>query len=40
MTEEEIEDENFRKYLEARWLEGIFEELDARILMGENDGRD
>lgn len=39
MTEEEIEDANFKQFLEALYLEGIFVELDAHILMGEDNGQ-
>lgn len=39
MTDEEIEDANFKAYLEAKYYEALFTEFDTAILMGvtEND---
>jgi len=37
MTDEEIEDANFQKYLEARYYEGFFLDFDKAVLMGLTD---
>lgn len=34
MTDEEIEDLNFKQYLEAKYYEALFAEFDAKLLMG------
>lgn len=38
MTDEEIEDLNFKQYLEAKYYETLFADLDKAILMrGDSD---
>jgi hypothetical protein len=37
MTDEEIEDMNFKQYLEARYYEALFADLDKALFMGEED---
>lgn len=40
MTDEEIEDMNFKTYLEARYYEALQAEIDARLLMGDTPEED
>lgn len=37
MTDEEVEDMFFRRYLEAKYYQALFDEMDRAILLGNED---